>query len=165
MEPLDVVKHIGPSAVQSWVLHVMSLILPAFSGHSTKRLVWPGYRANLPVSNMSADSIVVDFNVFKYNTSHFLSRLKSLTMDSLDLQRVEETLSEGIIVTITRAAHAANKAVLCQQNPIIYSAAPSGLGGICRISRFFTHCMQAFDISPAPLSIVRCSRPVSMAWL
>ena len=64
---------------------------------------------------MSADSIVVDFNVFEYNTSHFISRLKFLTMDGLDLKRVEEALCAGIIVTITCAAHAANKAVFCQQ--------------------------------------------------
>ena len=73
------------------------------------------YWANLPVSTMSADSIVVDFNVFEYNTSHFISRLKFLTMDGLYLKRVEEALCAGIIVTITCAAHAANKAVFCQQ--------------------------------------------------
>ncbi len=73
------------------------------------------YRAYLPVSTMSAGSIVVDFNVFEYNTSHFLSRFKSLTMDGLDLQGVKEALCTGIIVTITRAAHAANKTVFCQQ--------------------------------------------------
>ena len=73
------------------------------------------YWANLPVSTMTADSIVVDFNVFEYNTSHFISRLNSLTMDGLDLEKVEETLCRGIIATTARAAHAANKTVFCQQ--------------------------------------------------
>jgi hypothetical protein len=51
------------------------------------------YRAKLTVSTTSADSIVVDFNVFEYSRSHFLSRLKSLTMDDLDLHRVERLMS------------------------------------------------------------------------
>ena len=53
---------------------------------------------------MSADSIVVDFNVFEYNTSHFISRLKSLTMDGLDLKRVEEAPCVRLVVTLIKSS-------------------------------------------------------------
>jgi hypothetical protein len=60
---------------------------------------------------MPADSTEVDFNVFEYNTSYFLSRIRSLTMDGLDLQSVEKAFCTGIVVTITGVAHAANRAI------------------------------------------------------
>jgi len=67
------------------------MISTAFDGHSTKRLFClESYWTNLPVSNMSTDSTVVDFNAFEYNTFDFLSRLRSLAMDGLDLKSVEK---------------------------------------------------------------------------
>jgi hypothetical protein len=73
------------------------------------------YRAHLLVSTISTHLIVVDFDVFEFNTSHFLFRFKFLTMGCLDLQKVEKAPWTSIMVTVTFTAHAVNKAILHQQ--------------------------------------------------
>ena len=64
---------------------------------------------------MSAGSIVIHFNVFKYGLSHNLPGGESLTVNGLDLERMKEDLGAGIIVTTAFRTHAAQQILLLVQ--------------------------------------------------
>ena len=73
------------------------------------------FRADVSVGAVSAGSIVIHFDVFKYCLSHFLPSGESLTMNDLDLERVKEALGAGIIVTTPFRAHAAQQTMFLDQ--------------------------------------------------
>ncbi len=72
-------------------------------------------RADKAVGAVSAGSIVVHFDVLEYSLSHLLPGDESLTVNGLDLERVEKALGTGIIVTIALRTHAAEQLVLPDQ--------------------------------------------------
>ena len=67
---------------------------------------------------MESDGIVIGFDIFKHRLAHGFTGFKSLTMNGLDLERVKEALSTGIIVAVALGAHATPELVLLQQLPI-----------------------------------------------
>ena len=92
------------------------MILPANSGHVIKRLFClKRCRADIAVGAVSADSIVVHFNVFEYRLSHLFSGAESFAVDGLHLERVEEALGASIIIAIALRTHAADQAILLGQ--------------------------------------------------
>jgi hypothetical protein len=65
---------------------------------------------------VSAGSIVIHFDVFEYRLSHVLPGGESLTMNSLDLERVKEALGASIIVTTPFGTYTAQQAMLLDQS-------------------------------------------------
>ena len=67
------------------------------------------------VGAVLAGSIVVHFDVLEYGLPHLLSGGESLAVNGLNLERVEEALGTGIIVTIALRTLAAEQLVLPDQ--------------------------------------------------
>jgi len=61
---------------------------------------------------MSSNTIIKDFNIFKYASSSLLPGPVFLKIDKLRLQRVKKRFHNGIVVTITRRVHALDKTML-----------------------------------------------------
>lgn len=54
---------------------------------------------------MSADSIIVDLDVFEDDLFHMFACCEVLAMDRLDFERMKETLGASIIIAVTLTAH------------------------------------------------------------
>lgn len=67
---------------------------------------------------MPPGPVVVHLDVFKYRPPHGSTPGEALAVDHLHLERVEEALGAGVIITVALAAHAANKAVLGQNGQV-----------------------------------------------
>jgi len=66
------------------------------------------FRADKAVGAVSADSIVVHFDVLEYCLSHLLPGAESLTVNGLNLERMEKAFGTGIVVTVAPRTHAAD---------------------------------------------------------
>ena len=75
------------------------------SGHFRPERFW----AEIAISAVSASSIVIDFNIFEDGFSHVLSGREALPVNGFDFERMKEALGAGVVVTVTGAAHAAQR--------------------------------------------------------
>jgi len=63
---------------------------------------------------MSSPAIVIQLDVFKDLSFGFFTRLEPVSMNQLDLERVKEALSDGVVPAVPLATHAADEFILGQ---------------------------------------------------
>ena len=73
----------------------------------------------IPVGAMSADTIVVHFDVLENRLTHDRSAGKPFAVDRLHLEGVEKALGTRIVIAITPGAHAAYQPMAGQKRLIL----------------------------------------------
>ncbi len=62
--------------------------------------------ADIAVGAVSASSIVIHNDIFEYRLPHERAGREMFVVDNLHVQRVEETLDDGIVIAVAFRAHA-----------------------------------------------------------
>lgn len=84
------------------------------SDHSSFEGLW----ADHPDGTVPAMPVVVQLNILEHLSFHRTPSVKSLAVNRLDLEAVEEALGTGIVIAISLGAHAALEVVSGQQRLI-----------------------------------------------